>query len=196
MKKWCFLILPALILIMFIPLPAADMTIRIHLAEMVGDNYVCYYSQNRGVFTPEQMVAAEMDYERNQLAFHFDGSLEGLAALRLDFPNAEELICIENITVSSAGIIQKQFNPSVFFAKENLMAVNDIEAISPATAQDKCYFLTGGPDPYIILSDELVAAIDSGYSHLTLSRFGIFLFAAGCLFFAHKNYFALPQNKK
>ena len=176
-----------------IPLPAADMTIRLHLTEMVGNDYALHYSTTDSLFSSEKSIIGEIDYERNQVVFHLDSSLEGLTALRLDFPHTDTMISLEKITVSSAGIIQKQFNPSLFFAPDNLIETHDFEAISLATAQDKAYLLTNDWDPYVVLSANLVKQIDSGFSHLHLSRFALCLFVAACVYFFKKDLFS---NKK
>ena len=185
-KLLFFFIILAFIII---PLPPADMTLRLHLTEMVGNDYVLHYSNTDPLFTSDKSIVGEIDYERNQVVFHLDGSLEGLTALRLDFPHTDTLIRVEKITVSSAGIIQKQFNPSLFFAPENLIETNDLEAISLATAQDKAFLATSDWDPYVVLGGKLVKQIDSGFSHLQLSRLGLCLFIAACIFFSKKEYF-------
>ena len=186
-KLLFFFIILAFIII---PLPPADMTIRLHLTKMVGNDYSLYYSNTDSIFTPSKCVVGEIDYERNQVVFRLDSSLEGLTALRLDFPHTDTLISMEKITVSSAGIIQKQFNPSLFFESDNLTETNDLETISLATAQDKAYIATNDWDPYVVLSSQMVEQINSGFSHWQLSRLAICLFIAACIYFYKKNYFA------
>lgn len=186
-KKLLFFFI--ILAIIIIPLPAGDMTIRLQLTEMVGNDYALHYSNTDSFFTPSKSIAGEIDYEKNQVIFHLDNSLEGLTALRLDFPHTDTLISVEKITVSSAGIIQKQFNPSLFFAPGNLIETHDLEAISQATAQDKAYLATSDWDPYVVLSEKLVKQIDSGFSHFHLSRLAICLFIAACTYFTKKDYF-------
>ena len=176
-----------------IPPPPADMIIRLQLTEMVGNDYSLYYSNTDSIFSPSKCIVGEVDYERNQVIFRLDSSLEGLTALRLDFPHTDTLISLEKITLSSAGIIQKQFNPSIFFKSENILEMNDLETISLATAQDKAYIATNDWDPYVVLSNQIVQQINSGFSHWQLSRLGICIFIAACIYFYKKNYYAIKK---
>lgn len=192
MKKAKFIII-FLIAIAFVlvPFPASDLYIRVHFNEVVGNRCSLYYTTaSVPVYTDEQCVTSTIDYESKMVTFRLDGSLEKeLTGLRLDFPTDGGLICINNITVSSAGIIQKQFNPCKFFAPENIAHKNDIPEISLATARNWTYMALGTTDPYLVLSPELTVQIINGYSHLRLTRLGICLFAAACLFFSKRKLF-------
>lgn len=183
-----FLITVAFILM---PFPSADINIRLHFMDSAEGTYALYYSTQTSGFSQEQCIIAEVDSDSNQVTFHLDSSLENqLTGLRLDFPAGDNLICISNVTVSSAGIVQKQFNPCDFFATANLTHINDIEPISIATAQNRAYVPTAGSDPYVILAQNLLEEIRDGYSHLRLTRLGICLFAAACYFMYKKNLFS------
>lgn len=169
------------------PLPAADVNVRLHFSEAVEDSCYLYYATETGVFSQEQCIAGKMEADSRQVTFRLDKSLEKrLTGVRLDFPAGNNLIGIEKVTLSSAGIIQKQYNPSIFFQDSNLTAKNHIPDISLATAQDRAYLLTDGEDPYLILSEGIVAEVKESFSHFFLTRIGICLFIAACFFMNKK----------
>lgn len=179
------------IVFVLIPFPSADINIRLHFMGNAEGTYAFYYATQTAGFSQEQCIIAEADSESTSVTFHLDHSLEDqLTGLRLDFPAGDNLICISNVTVSSAGIVQKQFNPCNFFAPENLTHQCDIEPISLATAQNRVYVPTAGEDPYVILAQNLLEEVRDGYSHLRLTRFGICLFAAACYVMYKKNLFS------
>ena len=111
----------------------------------------------------------------------------------MDFPAGDQLWCIEKVTVSSAGFVQKQYNPNEFFSEQNTVNRNDIVDISYATAMDKAFVLTTGQDPYLTLSETLVTEVADSFSHLHLTRLGILLFIAACYFMYKKNLFSSKE---
>lgn len=192
MKKVKFIIIFLLaVAFILMPFPSADINIRLHFWGATEGNFALYYATQTAGFSQEQCLVKAVDSERNQVTFHLDSSLEDqLAGLRLDFPAGNNVICVSNITVSSAGIVQKQFNPCDFFAPENLTNQNDIDPISLATAQNRAYVPTTGEDPYVIAAQNLLEEIRDGYSHLRLTRLGICLFAFACYLLYKKNLFS------
>lgn len=192
-KKILYIVLVLLLMFVFImfPLPASDLRIRIHFDAIEGDSLVLYYTtDSANEFSGAQSISKGIDYDAKQVTFTLDSSLENhITGLRLDFPNEEQLLCISNITVSSAGTIKRQFNPCNFFSESNILYSNDIKEMSLATAQARTYLLTSSNDPYIILSPDLCRQITNCYSHFRLTRLGICIFILGCCFFAHKKVF-------
>lgn len=192
MKKIKILVIfLAVALFIAVPLPSADLYLRVYFSEIAGQFCALYYStESSNFFSQEQCVISDIDPERNMVTFRLDGSLKDqITGFRLDFPSDEDLICVSNITVSSAGIVQKQFNPIHFFADENFSYSNDIAAISLVDPRDTAYILTESSDPYLIFSANLVKQITDGYSCYRLTRLGICLFAAACFFMTKKNLF-------
>lgn len=182
--KMAMAFLIALLFIMM-PLPAADLYIRLYPEEIEDDDFSLYYSTDTSDFSQEQCIDGEVDWERSMVTFRLDHTLERhITGLRLDVPYSENLLEISNITVSSAGIIQKQFNPSTFFAEENILFKNDMGTISLVTSRNHAYLSTSGEDPFLILAPGLVAEILGAYSHLRLTRLGICLF----LFLGYRMY--------
>lgn len=189
------LILAAVVLIaaifVFMPLPASDLILRIYFDEIQGDFCALYYSTNPGKnFSIEEYLPCNIDYDKKMVEYRLDGSVEDrLTALRLDWPNlAEQLICVKSITVSSGGVIQKEFNPCRFFAEENIASAHET-SVTLVHPRDRAYLSCGADDPYQVLSDELTAEIRDCFSHRRLSRLFLCLFLGASWFLARKKLF-------
>lgn len=169
------------VLFIMIPVPSANLYLRVHFDEIAWDKCALYYSTtSSNSFTQEQCIISEVDFDKKQVTFCLDGTLSNqLTGLRLDFSNNEDLICIKSVTVSSAGIIQKEFDPITFFGEENVSHTNAAE-ITLVKPTERAYILTEANDPFIILSESLVAEIADCFSSFRLSRLAICLFVAGC----------------
>lgn len=193
-----FLIMLIAVAFVLVPLPKADLFFRVYFMDVEGTTCNLYYTtRSSNAFSAEQMIPADIDYELGRVTFQLDSALaEELTGVRLDFPNAEHLVCINNVTLSSAGIIQKQFNPCDFFAYENLIQTNDIQDMSLVRTNNRAYFLTGSTDPFVVFSDNIVAQIVDGYSSYRLTRLGICLFLAAVYFIAKKNIFSKSEEEK
>lgn len=174
-----------------IPQPASDLIIRIYFDDIAGDSCALYYSTDAGkTLSAEQCISSEINHTQKSVEFRLEDSLENrLTALRLDWPHlTEQLICVKTISVSSGGVIRKEYNPCYFFAEGNIAAVHEVDA-SLVYPRDRAYLLTGTDDPYQLLSDGLVEDINGCYNHRTLSRVCLCLFLAGCFLFARKKLF-------
>lgn len=185
----CILIVA--IAFILIPVPAADLFVRIYFDEIAGDNCALYYATDTAnAISQDQCIISEIDYEKKLVTFRLDGSFAGhLTSLRLDLPSEmEQLACIKTITVSSAGIIQKEFNPCVFFEKANIAAANDAE-ITLVHPRNRAYISAESGDPYLVLSTPLVNQIQNCSSHYVLSRIFVCLFVGACCIFAKRKVF-------
>lgn len=186
------LLVPALMAVfVMIPSRASSLRIRIHFDAVEGDFCSLYYSTDTSPgFSQKQAVVSVIDPQTLQAEFTLDPSCENhITGLRLDFPEAEQLLCIKSITVSSAGVVKRQYNPCDFFTADNLVYTSDITTISLAAAQARAYLYTLESDPYVILSDELCLQIVKCYSHFRLTKLAVCLFILGCCFLARKNIF-------
>lgn len=191
MKKKLIFALAILLAFLCIPFPPSDLIIRIYFDEIAGDTCDLYYgTASQSGFHDGQRVTSEIDHAGKRVEFRLDGSLQDqLTALRLDWPNlTQQLICVKNISVSSGGVIRKEYNPCYFFAQGNVPLSHDI-AISLVYPRDRAYLQTGLDDPYLILSDGLVAEIRNLYSRRILSRLFLCLFFAGSFVLARKKLF-------
>ncbi len=174
-----------------LPLRTAPLYIRLYFHEIEGDFCTLYYSTDTvNVFCVEQQCVSEIDLENKQVEFRLDPSLDGhLTGLRLDFPGQEQLLSINSVTVSSGGVIKRQYNPCDFFSRENVAQTNSIKALDLATASARAYFSTAPDNPYVILSDELSLQAADCYSHYRLTKLAACLFLLACFLLGRKKIF-------
>lgn len=198
-KKLLYLILLVFIIVfVFIPKRRADLYIRIYFEEneapVQGKYCTLYYttiSQNE--FSTEQSLSSDINHVDSQVEFRLTALLENeLTGIRIDFPSAEQLLCIKNITVSNAGVIKRQFNPCDFFSSDGITYTHDISAISLVTSRERAYLATLPDNPYVILSDKLCEQITSCYSHFVLTKLTVCVFVLVCCYFAKRKVF--PEN--
>lgn len=197
MKKQVFFVGLALAIVLsalfiFAPFSASDLILRVYFEDIKGENCVLYYAlDTENVFTQEKSIVSEIDYGQKMVEFRLDGSYDGhLTMLRLDFPQqAEQLLCIKDITVSSGGVIQKEYSPCVFFEDQNIDLMRGIEA-SRVYLQKRTYLQIGPEDPYVILSGGMTQEIQGHFSHRRISRLCLCLFLGGCCFLSRKRIFS------
>jgi len=185
MKRIHYVILLILMIaFVLLPLPSSDLLIKIQFSEVSDDSFELYYAlDNPNNFTSDQYISSSVDFKNKEAVFRLDKSYsKRLSGLRIDLPNTSSLIGITNITVSSAGVIKKQYNPCDFFSEENVIYTNNIDSLTLATAKNTTYITTSGNDPFIILGDNLVSSIRNAYSNYRLTRLFICLFILGTCF--------------
>lgn len=193
MKKKVILGAALLMAMVFVlvPFPASDLIIRIYFDDIQGDACCLYYSIDleKG-FSGEGYVSCEIDLDQKMVEYRIDGSVEDkLTALRLDWPNSlEQVICVKSITVSSGGVVKKEFNPCVFFADENIAFAHET-SVTLVHPRNRAYLSCGADDPYQVLSDSMTEEIRDSFSHRRLSRLCLCIFLAASLFLAKKNLF-------
>ncbi|MCD7863177.1 MAG: hypothetical protein LUG61_06620 [Lachnospiraceae bacterium] len=187
------LYIPALILIaayVFFPRPASDLVIRLTFEEVSGDSCELFYMVDSDVnFSSDQKVSAQIDYDSMQAEFWLDGSVAGhLTGIRIDLPHETQVAVVKTITVSSAGVIQKEFDPRDFFADSNISGTNNLEIIVVSTLH-KTYLSAQSDDPYLIISDELVSQVDACYSDQRAFRLLVCVFLAGFVILSRRKIF-------
>lgn len=161
-KKLPFLLLIVLTISVFlIPMPNPDIKLRFYFDNMEGDFFRLYYTTNySSQMDEEKVLQAEYDPELRMATFSLSPELVSeVSSLRLDFPPISQLIGIRDVSVSSAGMVTHRFNPSRFFAEENLIATNCISKMNVAPAKAKAYFQLDGNTPYIVFSNPLLNKI-------------------------------------
>lgn len=185
----CFAILFALIFIL-LPLPASDLIIRIYFTEISGDSCSLYYTTDTdGAFSENQVITSAINYNDMSVEFRLDGSLENhITNLRLDFPQIEQLIGIQEITASSAGVIRKSYNPCIFFADENI-AFTHGTSVTLVHPRNRAYLSTESDDPHLGFTAPLITQLQRHYSHKVLSRLLICVFIGSCYIFSKKKLF-------
>lgn len=187
---WGLAILLCLIFVLR-PLPTSDLIVRVYFEDITGDCCVLYYiTEDRSEFSDEQKVVSEIDPVQKKVEFRLDGSFEGhITNLRLDFPHLnEQLICVKSITVSSAGVVRKDYNPCNFFMDENIESSHEA-SVTLVYPRNRAYISAGSDDPYIVLSPALVKQIGSYYSHRTFSRVALCLFLFGAYMISKRKIF-------
>ena len=148
-----------------------------------------YATDMNNVFCQEQYINAVVDKENMQVTFRLDKSLCGhLTGMRFDFTAMEDLVGIKSVTLSSAGVVQEEYNPAQFFAPANIAVVNGVE-ISLIETRNQAYIATEGNDPFVVMSSEIVSEIDGGFSHYRMTRVWICVFVAVGIWLWRKNIF-------
>lgn len=194
MKKQLLYLIPVFVLMTaFILLPSrtSSLYLRIYFEEIAGDHCTLYYSTDAmDVFCLGQHQTSEIDYDRKMVEFNLDPSLDGhITGLRLDFPNIEQLLCIDSVTVSSGGVIKHQYSPCDFFADENIASLHNISGISSVPSRARVYIATSPEESYLIFSDALCRQITDSYSHYRLTKAAFCVFLLACFLLARKKIF-------
>lgn len=136
-------------LFVFWPLSPGDLHIRLYFEEITGDKCALYYTTDLdGGYSEDRCIVSPIEGGK-QVDFRLDASLAGhIQNLRIDWPNQNQLLCVKSVTVSSAGVVQKEFNPCDFFS--NIVSQNDIADQSIVRIRKRAYILTEANDPYMI----------------------------------------------
>lgn len=184
-----FILITAVFVLM--PFPASDLYFRIYFDEVKGNTCTLYYSTDSAEgFSSDRQVSSDIDYSDMHVAFRLDASLAGhITGLRLDFPNTEQVINIKNVTVSSAGIVKRQYDPCNFFQDENIAQSNDIDSVTLVPSRDHAYVATLAEDPFLVFSSGLCRQITDCYSRFRLTRLLVCLFPAACYLVAKSKIF-------
>lgn len=193
MKKKILYLSSVLLMLAFvlIPAPASKLYIRIYFDDITGNHCALYYSvDSADGFSGERKLTSVIDYENKRVEFCIDSSLAGhITGLRLDFPDTEQLLSVRNITVSSAGVIKRAYNPCDFFEEENIAFSNSIDSVTLVKPTGRTYIGTLSDDPYLVLANDLCLQIVSCYSNFRLTRALICLFFIVCFAMARAKAF-------
>lgn len=176
---------------LFFPFSPGNLHIRLQFKDFTGDHCALYYTTDTSAdFSETPPVVSDID-ERNQVDFCLDSSLAGhITGLRLDFPETEQLLCINNVSVSSAGIIQKEYDPCYFFDSSNISFTNDISSINLIKSKKRAVIATAGQDPYLLLSPELTTQLQSHFSSCKFMILPVCLFFLCCVLSYKKKLFS------
>ena len=188
-RKSSLIILLLIILVIIIPQPSADIYIRLHFSEIAGDKLQLFYSTDTSdFFSQEQSITSVVDKEKKQVTFRLDGELyKHITGLRLDFP-LQDVLKVSSITVSSGGVVKKQYDPIHFFAPASITVTNDVELILIESRRITAVS-TGEVDPFVDLSGPLTADICHSFSHFWITKIVICLFILLCYVLSQKRIF-------
>lgn len=161
-----------MLVLIIMPFPTSGLTIRLYFDTFQGDSLVMYYTTdenpNMGM---EQIIVGTVDAENKLAVFKLSPELaDHIDLIRFDFPETEQTLSIRNISVSSAGVIQHNYNPCDFFSESNITDMNDIPQISLIEQKETAYIRTNESDPYILFHDGLVRDMLQYRSSYRLTR--------------------------
>lgn len=191
-KNIVFIIIYFILTILFvaIPFPTADLFIRVNFKNITSNSCSLYYSIDAPFsYSEEQCINSSIDPDLNQVTFRLDSSLANqITDIRLDFANQEDLICIKDISISSAGVIKEAYRPYEFFSSDNIAMTNQV-TVSATDVMNDAYISTTGNDPYIIFTHELTRDIMSHVSSYRLTRALICVFIGVAIILMKKKVF-------
>ena len=186
MKKKLVMISAVLLMIAYIliPYPTSDLHVKINFSDVSGTSCTLYYATvESGGFVGEQMITSNII--NNQADFKLDASvIAHLTQLRFDWPNEEQMLCIDNVTVSSAGVNKKCFSKERFFTSDTIQETNDIQGIF--NEYNGTYISTDATDPYCVMTPEFSSQIQKLNSHYRLSK-ALFCLLIMCAYFSWKS---------
>lgn len=133
-----------------------------------------------------------------QARFRIEPSVlsDQITGLRLDLPDLSQIVCVRSVTVSSAGIIKKEFNPCYFFSDANIAASNSITERSLLPFRRIAYIATDASDPYLVFSEALIREISDCSSSYVWTRLLICLFLAAVYFSYRKKIFTVDISQQ
>lgn len=180
-------------LFVFWPFSPAPLHIRLHFDEITGDRCELYYTTDTAdEYSGDRCIVSQIA-EGKSVDFYLDASLaEHIRGLRIDWPHQEQLLCVKSVAISSAGVVQKEFNPCTFFS--DIAFQNNIAAQSMVQIRNRAYIRTNAEDPYMILGETTVSQIQKYFSRYRLTRLAICLFFFGCFFFGRRKLFAVSEE--
>lgn len=180
-------------LFVFWPLSPAPLHIRIYFEEINGDKCSLYYATDTADGYSEDRCIVSPIENGKQVDFCLDAALAGhIRNLRIDWPSQEQLLCVKSVTVSSAGVVQKEFNPCSFFS--DIAFRNDIADQSMVWIRKRAYILTAAEDPYMVFGEGTVSQIRKCFSQYRLTRLAVCFFLLGCFYFGKKEFFAVSKE--
>lgn len=177
----------------FFPFPASDLHVKLFLEDsQVGDCALYFETDTEPGFSQDKCIIVPI--KNGTVDFRLDSSLaDHVTGIRIDIPNFDQTICVTNVSIHSAGVIQNEYNPCEFFSEENISFTNGISDINLVTSRKQVYITSSNEDPYFVLSNELVNEINKYFSHYTLTRLFVFVFLLGSFYSWKKGAFSIRR---
>jgi hypothetical protein len=130
-----------------------------------------YYATYDRDFSEDTKIRGSIDYENSVITFDVPSNLEKrITGLRLDFPAEDKIVKMDSVSISSGGLIKKNYTGDYFFTGGNIPYMHGIGSISLVTSRGVAYIKTLENDPYVILSESLTNEIGRCFSHYYISR--------------------------
>ncbi|MBR2036545.1 MAG: hypothetical protein IKA09_02330 [Lachnospiraceae bacterium] len=174
----------------FYPFMCTDLHIKIYFAQdsAYTECSLYYTTTDAPNMSDDKLLYADMTSGKADLILSKE-LCSNLTGLRLDFTEAENLICINRIELCSGGFVRKTFDASQFFGEENIAATNDISSLQ--NADIITYIGIDGNDPYIMFDSNVVQECNDAYSHYTGTKAFICLFVVAAVLLARKKIYTL-----
>lgn len=165
-----------------IPLTTGKLHLKIYFEKGGGECSLYYATADHPVIDGALVVTAPI--EEGCVDLILDAGLaQSLSDIRLDLPTTGGEYLITRVELSSGGLVQKNYDASVFFSKAAIVSTNDITSMDPVA--QKTYILTG-EDPYIVFNTDRVAELRGAFSHYTMTKFCVAAFVVLAYLFARK----------
>lgn len=187
-----------MLIFVFIPFPASGLTIRLYFGDFEGENILVYYTTDENPDMGNRQTCTGTIDTANKLAvIKLSPELaDHITQIRFDFPETEQLLSIKNVSVSSAGIIQHQYDPCDFFSENNILAKNDIPEIDLIKTHKTAYIKTNQHDPYLLFDSRLLRDMLQYRSSYRLTRIiACLLILAGYALYRIRPFSAETGNK-
>lgn len=185
MKKFLPPVIAAIItiIIVLLPFPNSDTHLRIQVKNFDGDDCRLYYSlDDAHTFSEEQKVMSTFHAETNQIEFILDSSYaDKITGLMIAFPYDKKGFQIHDLTLSSAGVIQKRISSYKFFSGNNIEVFHEIKDFTFLPAQNCVFLKSTKEDSYFVLGQLPVSWIVKANSNYKLSRLFVCLFLSACV---------------
>lgn len=198
MKKKLIALAALLLAAIFILLPGPSsgvcLRFQLHIPKddtAEYDDFKIYYTSHKiPAFCEEQTIVGELTEATGVITFNLTPAIvDDIGCIRFDFPQLEQEVAFKAISVSSAGVIKKNFNPCTFLAEENMDEEHDLKSVSISPAMGRVTYETYSDDPYLVFSNDLLYQIIKHNSHYRLTRFVICLLIGLGYFLWKRNLF-------
>lgn len=194
MKKISLLFLASALIVcaacafIFYPFMCTDLHLKIYFTEdsAFTDCSLYYTTTDTPNMSRDTKISAETSNNMADLVLPAE-LCDKLTGLRLDFTEADNLICIHRIELCSGGFVRKTFDASQFFAEDKITVINDISSLQ--CSDIITYIGTSGKDPYIMFHSEIIQGLNDTFSHYTGTKIFICLFIVAVILLSRKKYF-------
>ena len=176
--------------VLIIPFPADDEYLRIHIKEGAPEGYGLFYATaDNPEPSAETFIEGRDDHEEGEITFDLDAGLEDkITVVRLDFPVSDELIDLDGIYASSAGIVRSRWSVAETFNEKNIAFVNDAQ-VQPIPSKEIVYISVTGEDPFIVFNEDVSGQLTGHFSHKLLTKICVLGLIALGIFFYGKDMF-------
>ncbi|MCR4792002.1 MAG: hypothetical protein K5871_04590 [Lachnospiraceae bacterium] len=185
------------ILILVIPLPAGALYLRFHIKDAGAGDYKLYYTTDGSqAFCEEQCIEGSLNSSGDEVTFRIDGTLEEkITGMRFDLPPTDQMVVLDSVSASSAGMVKDRWSVTDIFAPENLSMTNSAE-VQVVPSRELAYISTSADDPYVIFAPNIVGELTGLFSHKFITKIVIVLLIVAGMIFAKLNLFEVRDGSE